>query len=369
MSLTFYWRCEGTTLDETHDFSAGDATAGDLGFPASIDNAAAIVGSNGILCDGQFDTFIFDSTDLFPDPSRGAIGFWVRWPTTVAPSNAARPFVARGPDSANDTIYVRTLSTGLRLFISSAANGSVTLDVSETLSAGEAYFVVARWDAAETYRELTIYDDELNVVGTAVDDSTDFSDNVPASLEHSTGLRLGDSEGFSQTYPMHIDNVFIADAYDEPIEENALITSFTEYGGSGGASVGEGTLSAGDSTVAGTGERSVTGTGALLVQSSAVSGSGALQLKLVLTQATNRNLVDESGAPVANLADIAYEWYDALDDTDGNPTQQGTFSTNENGEATIQLPNSALTSGQSGTLILYHPTDSEIRGVYRIPVT
>ena len=35
--------------------------------------------------------------------------------------------------------------------------------------------------------------------------------------------------GFTVT--AHIDNVFIADAYDEPLEDYLDITSYTEYGG------------------------------------------------------------------------------------------------------------------------------------------
>lgn len=130
-----------------------------------------------------------------------------------------------------------------------------------------------------------------------------------------------------------------------------------------------GTLASAASTLSSTGERMIPGTGVLNVQASIVSGSGVLQVKLLLTAATSRELVNESGSPVANLTGIEYEWYDTEDDTSGNPTQSGTFDTDAGGEATIQLPNSSLTAGQVGTLLLYHPTDDAVRGVYRIPVS
>lgn len=132
---------------------------------------------------------------------------------------------------------------------------------------------------------------------------------------------------------------------------------------------GSGVLTAADGATSGTAERVLTCSGTLTPADASVSGTASLQLKLLLTAAEGRELRDEDNAVVANLANIAYEWYDKDTDTTGNPDQSGTFSTNASGEATIQLPSTALASGEFGLLILEHPTDSEIRGIYRIPVT
>ena len=130
-----------------------------------------------------------------------------------------------------------------------------------------------------------------------------------------------------------------------------------------------GTPAAQATSASGTGERELTCSGTLQSAVSTVSGTAALQLKLLLTSAEARELRDENGALVANLANIQYEWYDKDTDTSGAPDFSGTFSTNASGEATIQLPGTALTAGQFGLLVLEHPTDNTIRGIYRIPVS
>ncbi len=128
---------------------------------------------------------------------------------------------------------------------------------------------------------------------------------------------------------------------------------------------GSGTPTSQAATVAGTAERIVTGSGALTAQASTVAGAGGIQVKLELTGVYE--LHDETDSPVT-VSGVLYEWYDEVDDTTGSPIQSGTVNIVA-GEATIQLPNSALASGEYGTLILYHPSDAAIRGVYRVQVT
>lgn len=123
------------------------------------------------------------------------------------------------------------------------------------------------------------------------------------------------------------------------------------------------------STTTASAEREITGTGTLAAAVSATTGAGGIQLKILLTAAVGRELRDENGDLVASLSNISYEWYEKTTDTDGDPDFSGTFNTDGSGEATIQLPGSVLTSGQEGILILKHPTDSEIWGIYQIPVT
>lgn len=91
--------------------------------------------------------------------------------------------------------------------------------------------------------------------------------------------------------------------------------------------------------------------------------------KLLLTEAVGRELRDNNRQPVANLSGIKFEWYDKTTDTEGNPDVSGTFDTNESGEAIIPLFGSGLSAEDEGILILEHPTDDEVRGVYRLPVS
>lgn len=132
---------------------------------------------------------------------------------------------------------------------------------------------------------------------------------------------------------------------------------------------GSGTPASQVATTAGTAERVLSCSGELISAASAVAGTATLQVKLLLTSAVGRELRDETGAVVASLAGIIYEWYDKDTDTEGDPDVSGTFATNGSGEATVQLAGSSLVAGQYGLLVLTHPSDNTIRGVYRIPVT
>jgi len=99
-------------------------------------------------------------------------------------------------------------------------------------------------------------------------------------------------------------------------------------------------------------------------------GDGQVALrKLLLTEAEGLELRDESSAPVANLTGIRFEWYDKITDTQGDPDVSGTFDTNSSGEAIIPLPGTGLSATDEGTLILEHPSDDEVRGIYRLPVS
>ena len=130
-----------------------------------------------------------------------------------------------------------------------------------------------------------------------------------------------------------------------------------------------GTPASQSAATAGAAERELTCTGVLNVGSASTSGTATLQVKLLLTAAENRELRDENNSPVASLNGIRFEWYDKDTDTNGSPDVTGTFNTNASGEATIQLSGSSLVAGQYGTLILEHPSNNAIWGVYRIPVS
>src|SRR5688500_7419965 len=109
MALNFFWRCEGTTLDGTHDFSAGDTTATATNTPA-ISATAAKIGSNGALFDSGSDRYAFTPTSII-STTAGAVGFWLQFPTAFPASGGAYVFYSQGTNS-NDYIRIETLSGG-----------------------------------------------------------------------------------------------------------------------------------------------------------------------------------------------------------------------------------------------------------------
>lgn len=235
MALTFFWRCEGTTLDGTHDFSAGDTTAAAQN-SATLDAAAARIGSSGILVNASGKHYRFDPASI-ASLSEGAIGFWFR----VGGSQGTM-VILRG---SSETNHIRVDLTGLGarvlLSIGNAANGSVSLNtnlgtVNEDITTGAWYFVVVRYDISNDRRRVEVYDADMVLIQYHTDLTTDLSAYGPAAFDSSDGIRVGDIGGWtSSTNYLHIDNLFIADDYDEPLQDFADITSYTEYGVSASA--------------------------------------------------------------------------------------------------------------------------------------
>ena len=238
MALRFFWRCEGTTLDGTHDYSASDTTATANG-SVSIDAAAARVGSNGILVAAGGQHYRFDNTTIGNDlTTEGSMAFSFR--VTANPAGLSDFGVKLRGAGSNDYFQTRIVNsyTGnagqIRFVTKSSDTGGTEVSLTPS-SAGNAledavwYGVVVRWDQVASLRRLEIYDVD-GVLIEAVDNTSGFV--APISFTSTTGIRIGEDSGFAVT--AHIDNVFIADAYDEPLEDFLDITSYTEYGAAGG---------------------------------------------------------------------------------------------------------------------------------------
>ncbi len=114
----------------------------------------------------------------------------------------------------------------------------------------------------------------------------------------------------------------------------------------------------------------VTGSGAINSANATVSGIGTVTAPpktVSLTAANNRELRDENGN-LLSFASIRWEWYDTTDDTSGDPVDSGVDIIDLAGELVLTLTNTALSSGQNGTLIIYLDSDPLAHGIYRVPV-
>ncbi|MCK5606254.1 right-handed parallel beta-helix repeat-containing protein, partial [Candidatus Pacearchaeota archaeon] len=78
--ITFWWRCEGTSLDANLDHSAGDTSATAVGTPAL--NAGAGKYGNGLDAPAATDYYEFDSANIV-DGNDDRIGRWIRVPTYI----------------------------------------------------------------------------------------------------------------------------------------------------------------------------------------------------------------------------------------------------------------------------------------------
>lgn len=98
------------------------------------------------------------------------------------------------------------------------------------------------------------------------------------------------------------------------------------------------------------------------------TGAGSVQISQVALTGT-ASLADENESAIASLANIRYEWFDSGTTLAGGVVDSGTFSTDGSGEATITISGSSLTDGQFGLLVLFHPSDADIIGIYRRPIS
>jgi hypothetical protein len=111
MALTFFWRCEGTTLDGTHDYSAGGTTATGSS-SAAINATAARVGTNGVQAPTASDYYSLSATGIYGTTGAAAFSLYVAGGTWVAD---AVPFLldgTGGAGSSNDRVRVTTVTGG-----------------------------------------------------------------------------------------------------------------------------------------------------------------------------------------------------------------------------------------------------------------
>lgn len=232
MANTFFWRCEGTTLDGTHDNSAGDTTA-TANDSAAINTAQVKVGTNSHDCATGSSYYSFDlASDIVL--SAGSAGFW------IYPDNwAAGMIFWQALDVSSTADHISLTKTG------SSGSGGITLEVRDAgfgnstittgdlgITTGNWYFVTFGWSESATSLYIHVFDNTLTELAAATEDTAVAANYFPpwANLDV---LRLGHQSGTGNS--AHFDNYMISDSYSEDLVSNANITSYTSWGGGGGA--------------------------------------------------------------------------------------------------------------------------------------
>lgn len=232
MALLLFSRMESDTLDGTHDFTAGDGTWATVAGSPAFNTDAALYGTNGLDCPGHSTNvgLTVSSEDII-NQGVGAVGFWFRMAGFI---NGAILFIARNSGTPNNQIQIEMLGTDdatgreLRLRIRLSGVTNVTLDTTAAdLQLNEWYFVLFRYDEPNSDRRMEIYNDDLSLRTSVEDLTTNFDE--PTGIDTLLVGNITTGSGLDT----HFDNLFIADAYAEPIEDFLDITSYTEYGVSG----------------------------------------------------------------------------------------------------------------------------------------
>lgn len=233
MSITFFWRCEGTTLSGTDDLPGADTSATAQGSPA-INATAALVGSNGIQIDDVFEYYTLNSEDAILNAAAGAVGFWFRAQSFTDDSDLFQFRFNSG--SGQDWVGVSmetTTNNHLKFQLRTTGVGITTLDSTHIISVDTTYFVIVKWDNAVSDRRIEIY----NSSGTLLQADEDLATGwvTPSEAYPVTdGMQFG---GPSSVANVYLDNFFIGTTWADgaTIHTNRGITSYTQFGG--GASV------------------------------------------------------------------------------------------------------------------------------------
>ncbi len=77
-------------------------------------------------------------------------------------------------------------------------------------------------------------------------------------------------------------------------------------------------------------------------------------------------LADINGVDRANLSQVPWAWYNGLPTTLETPSDTGTGATDASGNMTVDIPNSTLTSGQVGYLVI---DTGAWQGIYAVTVS
>jgi hypothetical protein len=94
----------------------------------------------------------------------------------------------------------------------------------------------------------------------------------------------------------------------------------------------------------------------------------ALKSSVAVGQTVTFDLVSKNSVPQASLTSVAWAWFDQDVGALSAPTDKGnTEISDSSGEMILDLANTTLTTGQTGTLVLYDSTGGKI-GAYRLPI-
>ncbi len=235
MALTFFWRFENsTTLDGTHDYSAGDTTA-TVNSAAAFQTATTVV--NGYSGDypTASDYHSFASASIWSNAAGYinvfASAFYIN--TWVAGSMLAQFWEAAATNNHVNVSMSGTSGSGnlnLQMRISGGATTNITL-TGNNIALSTLYYYIVRLNRSTGVARIELYNSAGSLIDSAETTSIPSAD-FPSTIDT---MLVGESAGGASDF--YLDNFFVADTYAEPIEDNLSITSYTQYGGGNSAAI------------------------------------------------------------------------------------------------------------------------------------
>ena len=230
MALTYFWRCEATGLDGTHDYSAG-ATTMTLNGAASLSATAVKVGTNGVLNTDGAD-FYYCASSSIVTIDQGSIGYWWKCITSLPASTTPVGVGAEENQYTATDNYIQVrmatsgeVSAGIR---STGAAAILKTTTAANMVADTWYFITLSWHLSEDKLRVRVYDSAGALIDEANNDTdlTDLSASIPTTLD-----RLFIGQRSSSTVVFYVDNVFVGDSYSDAdtFLVSRDITSYTSY--------------------------------------------------------------------------------------------------------------------------------------------
>ena len=248
MALTYFWRGESTTIDATHDYSAGSDLVTRIGTTASTGGTAGISGggaaeSAGSL-QGGYGTFagtvVGSTADGVTYPSTLEFAMACSFKLTGTVGGAFGRSVGFMRLNGNQTNEIDVgMDLDEKLFVEAESTYTLLpltkrITLATTPVADQWYGLVLRWSTPDSKFKLELYTHNGSYGGAATlvesSENTDagLGDYTPAFLSSgSSALAWFKQSGYSHGQVW--DNMMVANNYDEPIQDNFTISSYTEY--------------------------------------------------------------------------------------------------------------------------------------------
>ena len=347
MALRYFYRLAAGTLDPTHDYTAGTTTTTEIGTGGTFNTTAGLGGETGLHVATNLQGGRATSAGAILSP---ATVDGVTQPLNLVLSTAwsfrciggtsfqsfQRDFGFKINSTVSNELFgvVAGLSPAkLALRLRSSISGSQqTLDLTlsnTTIAADQWYGVVIRLDVPndnvriELYTHDGTYGGEATLVE-AVEDTATALDNYIVSniVTTSAALVFLAQAGTHDAHPVVLDNWMISTDYNEPLQDNLTKSSYTLYGSS----------------------------------------------PIVSVSASLKELDGVTNLPT-DLSGVRWAWFDTVPGVGQSvPIDYGTALSIQAGSLDLDLPNSTLTNGQYGFLVLEHVASGR-RQAYRLQVS
>lgn len=238
MAITFFWRCESTTLDGTDDYSAGDTTATAVNSPA-ISATQAYRGTYSVLKGSTVGGgYNFNPSSIFPgnvnSPSTavGSFGFAMYWDTDVYDTYGSSLFRFRGTD-ANDMLGIYTAATGttsaqnIILRTRNATGGLYEITTTgAAITPGNWFRIIGRFDYPNDDLRIEVWNEAGTLVDSEESLTTDLSTYIPAEVANLLVVGTGPTTSGGDAY---FDNFIVSDEYNGVTPAMMQYSSYQDF--------------------------------------------------------------------------------------------------------------------------------------------